>query len=601
VVYLIAGQFESVVSNGGYFLSKNNSDLHSLLVRSFSVLEDWPNRFYEFLNWRKSQNGKSDSATGLITDFGSFYSALYKKLKSPHFDFMRGKFEEYLHRYWDGGSLANCRGYVDTTVFREKYLTKTQASIQLKCYADRIDRLIKAGRIKGIMRKQKCYRLFLVNADSVEQFKRDLDNSLSLTEASRLLGVSGKIALTLVQNECLNLLCGHSVDGSHAWKFTPKAIHSLLDKIRDSVVQARARRLNKISFSAAVKRMGYIGCKSNHLVRAILDGTIIPCDMGQNISSLLFVTEDISNYVEEQLRAQRGDGVLIREATLRLGFKTTAAIYFLIKKGVILCNRKQDNRGFCRLITQEQIEEFRSTYMLPTAMAVTLGTSSANISKLLMMNGITPISGPGVDGGRQFVFRKADIEAIDPAEMVLAARRTSRIKSHKKLSLISSKQAAETLGITVKVLYKIVRNGVLSTYRSNLTHGESKDCFSLFAVNRLRNLNIDYTRLISISAAARMFGQLHIRFSKEWVQPGCLQVKHRIDKQYLLIDDVQDFVRLREKTVTTGEAAKILGVGVRAVTCHLKAGRLRLAAGSTKTREGKLFWRKDVEKLSYSV
>lgn len=42
----------------------------------------------------------------------------------------------------------------------------------------------------------------------------------------------------------------------------------------------------------------------------------------------------------------------------------------------------------------------------------------------------------------------------------------------------------------------------------------------------------------------------------------------------------------------------MLGVGTRAIICHMDAGRLKLAAGSAKKREGKLFWRSDVERLS---
>jgi DNA-binding protein Fis len=358
------------------------------------------------------------------------------------------------------------------------------------------------------------------------------------------------------------------VDASHAWRFTRSAIEGLLSKIRSRVVRVIPRRIRKLNFRATIKKIGYIGLKSDHLVQSILDGKVNPWDMGKNISSLKFVHEDISRYVEEQKRTLRGDNIPIREAALRLG-----------------------------LITEKEIIKFQSTYILATAIAAMHGTSSGQITNLLMRDGISPVSGRRVDDGRQYIFRKADLENVDVTELVLTAKRNRCLRSTKKLSTINLTRAAKMLGVSAKTVHKIAENGVLRTYTSGDPGTEDELRFSMFAVNRLRNHNIDYTNLISISAASKIFGQPHIKFSKDWIQSGCLEVKCRIDKQYLLLDDVQAFARLRKKTATPGEAAKLLGVGTRAIICHMNAGRLKLAAGSAKKREGKLFLRSDVERL----
>lgn len=74
------------------------------------------------------------------------------------------------------------------------------------------------------------------------------------------------------------------------------------------------------------------------------------------------------------------------------------------------------------LISKGNLEYFESVYFLPAKAAAQLGTVSIHLTKLLIARGIRPISGPKVDGGRQYVFRKADLGRIDIADLVSTAR-----------------------------------------------------------------------------------------------------------------------------------------------------------------------------------
>src|SRR5258708_20620336 len=78
-----------------------NNDLHKLYTRSYSVFENWPHNFHQFLqNCSKGESrfnpcdGKFD--TMLTKEFGPLYEHFYTDLGGARFDFMRGSFAEFL-------------------------------------------------------------------------------------------------------------------------------------------------------------------------------------------------------------------------------------------------------------------------------------------------------------------------------------------------------------------------------------------------------------------------------------------------------------------------------------------------------------------------
>jgi hypothetical protein len=99
--------------------------------------------------------------------------------------------------------------------------------------------------------------------------------------------------------------------------------------------------------------------------------------------------------------------------------------YFLARKGVLSSRSRDGERYPDLLIGKDDLEEFNSTYVFPAKVARQLGTVSSHLTRLLAAQGIHPISGPGVDGGRQYVFRKSDLNAEKISGLISASSYSS--------------------------------------------------------------------------------------------------------------------------------------------------------------------------------
>lgn len=101
---------------------------------------------------------------------------------------------------------------------------------------------------------------------------------------------------------------------------------------------------------------------------------------------------------------------------------TRDVVYFLTRCGILASRDRTEGRYLDLLIGKGDLEYFESAYFLPAKAAAQLGTISGHLTGLLIARGVQPISGPKVDGGRQYVFKKADLGGIDMADLISTDR-----------------------------------------------------------------------------------------------------------------------------------------------------------------------------------
>ncbi|MBI3583542.1 MAG: hypothetical protein HY096_06275 [Nitrospinae bacterium] len=80
VICLIAGHYYGIDDSKGksLFRSFRNAELHSILTKTFRVIENWPEKFYDFLDYIRNQNTKN----GHKKDFGRLYIAICENFSS---------------------------------------------------------------------------------------------------------------------------------------------------------------------------------------------------------------------------------------------------------------------------------------------------------------------------------------------------------------------------------------------------------------------------------------------------------------------------------------------------------------------------------------
>lgn len=226
----IAGQYVGLGSGTGHHVASSTqySGLHSLLTRAFSVFKNWPHKFHQFLDWRRSQQNQSTRGPGLEKDFGRFHYLLHRFLSSSSFDFMRIAYDEYVKLNWVGGHTARSR-FLKATNVRERYISMNKALIKVGVYSSTIVKLIENGKLDCIIKKTGKRNIYLIEVTSLEKVKSELSNRITFSNAARMLGLTSEQVMELVRDGSLPPPYGPFVDGYTKGGFSRSTLETYLD------------------------------------------------------------------------------------------------------------------------------------------------------------------------------------------------------------------------------------------------------------------------------------------------------------------------------------------------------------------------------------
>jgi hypothetical protein len=255
-----------ITGEGLAFLS--NCEMHDLLLGAASIFEGWPDRFYDFIESRRS--GRS-GAPSLRRQFGEFYSSLFMhpRLSSASLDFFRRGFASYLES-------RRPRHSVRRVELNPKYINKTEAAERLGVSKKWLDRFISDGKIKTVMQKEWGVNQLLVEVDSVGKLREELRCLLGVKEVAELLGVPWWVVPQLAHAGCLTPARGPSVDGYRKLRFRPGDVETLVRGITSRLPEGDPLCTHCPDIKAAVKRFGYLRGSLVARIKAVLDGKVPP-------------------------------------------------------------------------------------------------------------------------------------------------------------------------------------------------------------------------------------------------------------------------------------------------------------------------------------
>jgi hypothetical protein len=605
-VFLIASQFKGFIDTSGKrFSPLKNDDIHVILSRAVGVFDDWPSNYFLFLDWVRSQRGVTRASTGVRKDFGQYVTTLYEQLAAPPFNFLRDAFEEYLTTRWDGGRASLFSRLSETKLNKSRYITRQEAKKLLKIGNHGIEQLIANGKLKGIIRHHKSLRVFLIERNSVQDLRGDLDGAVYLRTLERKLGITRNRILELVNGRILNPLLSPPADAYGDWLFSGKEVKALLRNINERVNRSCSQgSRDAINFSSALKILTMSNIRIAQFVRAILDGELEPCakSPGTGLTCFLFSKSQLADYASVRGQGRPRDEYCMSEVNKVLGVSYNVA-YSLVRKGLLPSHNKPTKSSAETIVTKSDIEHFNSKYILPARMARELNTESGFLTQLLVGIGIQPIQCPRPDGKIQCVFKKRDLQAINLPELVSAAQAKSLMKQ-KQPPAYSFQKAAELLGIDEELMQELVENGIIKPHKNFLfkkaPYNELQ--FSGITISKYRRRRIArYMGLVSAQVAADMLGMSESNLFGTYVYKGRLKPVFPNRKQrpsYFRRKDVDALVELRKRTVSTLEAAVILGVNLTCIHKLKDSGMLRPVLGPDVNGFGlNLYLRDDVEKL----
>jgi predicted site-specific integrase-resolvase len=553
-------------------LTLSNAKLHSMLNGAFAVFLDWPTRFHDFLRWYEGQNRRTRLServqSGLQRDFGSLYLQLYKMRRAEQFAFMREEFELYVKTRWSGGMLRNSSLVSPGAVVRsEKYLSQIEATRRIGIGIDLVRRLIKIGKLKTLRTPGKV-RNVLIEVDSCDAVRLSLEGSLTLRQTAALLGVSQVATVDLVKKGCLVAFMGTALQEYRfkRWIFERRAVDHLLERVGRCVLPLHSpRKTQLMSFQRALSSHSYISFSTGDFVNAILGGEITPVvkASGRGLSCLRFAKSQVAEFFQKHFRDRKSGLLTMADTAIELGMDAYL-VSFLINKGLLRAadSRRARSKG---LITAQEIERFSLTYTtLGTKLTRALNTTPVKIADLLLARGVWPVTGPNVDGGRSYVYKKADLASINLPELV--AKVKDGPKAGQRLChLIGPLVASVMLSISEEELDNLVSGGKLRALTPPSPGGKAgaKKVFSRREVAEYKRRLLDGRDLVTVSEAAEILNRHPATLYERWVRPGRLKVidlGRGCHRYYFLRKDVEALRPPARESLTRREVAAILNV-----------------------------------------
>jgi TniQ len=653
----------TIDTKGKHFApSKSSAEIHALLCKALPVFDDWPNNYYSFLDWRRGQQKAREDATTSSHCFAGYKSALFLQLASDEFEFMRIAFREYrsTRRYEayvaSSGSAGNISAgkkgkthfpttgaeisiagqmEVEISKLHGTHVSGKKARGALKTTWPGLKGLIASGKLKAIVGRKGEQRLFLVEKASLEELKEKLERSLFLKQVERLLGVHFERIKELIECSLLNPLRGPEVDGCSDWRFDQNEITGLVERLTRGLSRKRGPDKKKaLSFRLVLRKIGRAGISLGTLLQSVLDGEIKPCSRSKEngLRSLLFREKQITDYVKSELRLLIGDTLSLPEAAKLLGV-TRSAINFLVKNNFLHAEKFASAPPLGLFVKREEFDLFNEKYLLVREMASKHGTSSAYIVNLLSKQGVQPVSGPKVDGGRIYLVEKIKIEVLDLPSLIseekkqAIAERTSllvasldskgsrtSISSSNYLTpkaaqwlILDEQQAAEALKLDVEAIRQLAETGSLRPHKrlSGDKLKAGKYYFSSYIIQKYKSRSADHSGLIAFLAAAKLLNLYPDNFYNKYVKTGRLKpvlAKGPRCEHFFRLRDVEVLLEIERQTIMTPEAAAVLEVNVSCIDKMIASGILKPISGPGIDGFGKnLFLRSDVEKLHAEI
>jgi hypothetical protein len=636
----------AIDTQGKYFApSKRNGEIHTLLCKALPVFEDWPNNYFAFLDWYRSQESARKSPNVGSRNFAGYKSALFVQLASDDFEFIRSAFREYrlITRYETRfASARRMRAQtkpvgeaveridnvnVETNVssfakdievlkasprqsrseilkLTETHVSGSKAKKVLEVNWQGLEGLIASGRLEALV-GTKCERkFFLVEKASLEELKTKLERSLFLKHVKRLLGLPPARVKELIECGLLKPLRSPNVDGCADWRFDYEETNNLVERLVSGTSKRRGRNKDEtLSFISVLRIMKRAGIGLGLFVQAMLDGEIKPCNKTtkNGLRGLLFSEKQITDYVQGEIRLLTGDALPLFEVSELLGISRTA-VSFLVKAQILRAEKFGDAPSLECLIKREDLDLFNETYLLLRDVASEHGTFPAYLVDLLAARDIHSISGPKVDGGKVYVFLKSDFEGLDVAALISEERKKrsiSKVPSY----VLDEQQAADFLETDVYTVRLLVERGALKPHARLLNDGQKNDkyYFSINAVQKYKKNPVDRTDLMCFIKTVEMFALLPDNFINKYIKTGRLKpvlANGRRSDYFFRVKDVESLLEMEKQIITRSDAAEILGVYESSVNKMIEAGLLKPISGPSIDGYGRnLFLRSDVEKV----
>lgn len=386
------------------------------------ILLKWPTGFHALL---AEIQAKSDTSFSLPQTFGRLYRWLYVDLADSEFAFLREGFEAYLLEHW-WGVVCRRNQRVSASVGQQR-MTIQEAAKRSGAAPSQIKQLHLAGVIEATTIEHRSGRhSWSLPRSAVNDLTSLASDGMTLKAAATFLALPKHRVRELIDAD---LVHPRLVAGQHGsvWHLSRNELNRLGRAMHDASPQQGPLQDISVPLAQVLKAWRLPSGAFPDLIAALSSGEIRRNEGAQRDAPLGKWYVPVQP-VKAWLLRWKADhvGVMSVTAAARaIGIKEEVA-YHLVRVG-LLQTHPPDN-GTSRRVTAEGIRQFQERYVGAAEVSRALGTSP---KALLATLAARPVTGPMIDGGRQYFFNRsdiADLRVIGPLSQIAGPDTSSHTK-----------------------------------------------------------------------------------------------------------------------------------------------------------------------------
>lgn len=373
-----------------------------LVAGTSSLLANWPSAFWHCLE-RFVEAAPDDASIRRV--FGSLYHVLYQDLRDSAFQFFRDAFELFLLEHWRGELCGRHRLFSSETIHKHRHQGLARVSRAAGMGRDRLRQMIHQDRFPANQFNPNSARhIITVDKELLAKLIPNPTDYLDLRTTARLLGLKRTRLRQLVAHGAILADAKPDFRRSNRWHFRRNEVESFINEIRTNSVLELPEG-GTVTLRHILQFWRIAATELGELIRTLkLRQISFIALSGCRLCELIFNESELRTWLDKT-RAVTIKWVSVPIASKHLGLKEQV-VYELVSRNFLVADVISKNGHATRRISLQSLDQFKQVYVSAFELAQQHCTSSTAI---LQRVAAKPITGPKIDGGRQYFFRRNDI------------------------------------------------------------------------------------------------------------------------------------------------------------------------------------------------
>lgn len=416
ICYLGYAQICGQVMLGASQLRNCSPDkVHLALEAGWQMCVTWPSSFHVILDRQRARAGNRKGRYGVRKQFGRLHRYLEEN-RRPFARVLEAELRSYiLDRPEIITRAPKLRPGESDGDLRKRAVTISEARDVLHVGLEKMHALADE-RDLYFVRPTGSGAPAVLRADLVYALQEERSRLRTKEEVLGMLQTSKPTVDKLRQAGLLPAV--PDPDNEDGLLYPADGVQALLQDLESRIPAGSTRPKQRVDMMMIARRVRRPGFDMADVVQAVRDGRLVPVALARvrGLHRLLFRPADVERFVAE-VRARADETISIVEAAEELGVKQETA-YQWVRKGLLRTLKRTSPTESGRRVTRAALEAFRCEYVTGAEFARVHRLGRKWAATHLVNAGVRAVSGPTVDGTRQYLFRRADLEGVDVARLV---------------------------------------------------------------------------------------------------------------------------------------------------------------------------------------